>query len=66
MKNVTMTVDGSQLIIVVDLNQEFGLSSSGKSIIVASTEGNIAVPDREEIKIGLNMYKIKPKRSYHL
>jgi hypothetical protein len=62
MKNVTMTVDGSQLIIVVDLNQEFGLSSSGKSIIVASTEGNIAVPDREEIKIGLNMYKIKPKR----
>jgi hypothetical protein len=63
MKNVTMTVDGSQLIIVVDLNQEFGLSSSGKSIIVASTEGNIAVPDREEIKIGLNMYKIKPKRS---
>lgn len=62
MKNVTMRVEGSTLTIVVDLNQEFGLSSSGKSITVASTEGNIAIPGREEIKIGLNMYKAKPKR----
>ena len=62
MKNVTMRVEGSTLTIVVDLNQELGLSSSGKSITVASTEGNIAVPGREEIKIGLNIYKAKLKR----
>lgn len=56
-----MNVEGDKLIIIVDLNQEFGLSSSGKSITVASTEGNVAIPNREEIKIGLNVYKPKPK-----
>lgn len=61
MKNVVLNVEGDKLIIVVDLNQEFGPSSSGKSITVASTEGNIAVPGREEIKIGLNIYKPRPK-----
>ena len=30
----------------------------GKTIIIASTEGNIAVPEREE-KIGLNVYRRK-------
>jgi len=61
MKNVEMNVEGNKLIIVVDLNQEFGLSSSGKSIAVASTEGNVAIPGREDIKIGLNVYKPRPK-----
>ena len=39
MKNVQMTVDGSILTIQVDLSKEFGPSSSGKTIIVVSTEG---------------------------
>jgi hypothetical protein len=42
----------------VDLTKEFGPSSSGKTIIVASTEGNIAIPERDE-KIGLNVYRRK-------
>ncbi len=58
MKNVELTVDGTMLTIKVDLSQEFGPSSSGKTIIIASTEGNISIPDREE-KIGLNIYKKK-------
>ncbi len=58
MKNVQMTVAGNILTITVDLTKEFGPSSSGKTIIVASTEGNIAVPEREE-KIGLNVYRKK-------
>lgn len=62
MKNMTLNVEGSTLTIVVNLNQEFGLSSSGKSITVATTEGNVSVPGREDIKIGLNIYKPKPKR----
>ncbi|HZR41859.1 MAG TPA: hypothetical protein VFB12_17185 [Ktedonobacteraceae bacterium] len=61
MKNVQMNIEGNKLIIVVDLNQEFGLSSSGKSITIASTEGNISVPGREDIKIGVNIYKPRPK-----
>ena len=57
MKNVQLNVEGNKLIIIIDLDQEFGLSSSGKSITVASTEGNVAVPEREEIKLGVNVYK---------
>lgn len=58
MKNVEMQVEGNVLVIRVDLSKEFGPSSSGKTTIIASTEGNIAVPDREE-KVGLNVYKKK-------
>ncbi len=58
MKNVEMSVDGDILTIRVDLSKEFGPSSSGKTIIVASTEGNKSVPDREE-KVGLNIYRKK-------
>ena len=56
MKNIEMTTEGNILTIKVDLSQRFGKSSSGKSTIVASTEGNQSVPGNEEIKIGLNVY----------
>ena len=59
MKNVEMTVDGNILSIKVDLSKDFGPSSSGKTIIIASTEGNQSVPGREVIKVGLNIYKKK-------
>jgi hypothetical protein len=58
MKNVQMVVAGNILTITVDLTKEFGPSSSGKTIIIASTEGNVAVPERDE-KIGLNVYRKK-------
>ena len=58
MKNVEFSVEGSILTIKIDLSKEFGPSSSGKNIIVASTEGNVTIPDREE-KIGLNIYRKK-------
>jgi len=56
MKNVEMKVEGNILTIQVDLTKEFGPSSSGKTIVIASTEGNIAIPGRE-VKVGLNVYK---------
>ncbi|MDN7023693.1 hypothetical protein FGU65_02060 [Methanoculleus sp. FWC-SCC1] len=59
MKNIEMSVDGTVLTIRVDLAKEFGVSKSGKSITIASTEGNISVPEHEEIKIGLNIYRKK-------
>lgn len=58
MKNVEMTVTGNILTIKVDLTKQFGPSASGKTIIIASTEGNITVPEREE-KVGLNVYRKK-------
>ena len=59
MKNVRMKLEGSILTITVDLTKEFGPSSSGKTIIIGSTEGNVAVPEKEEVKVGLNVYKKK-------
>ncbi len=59
MKNVEMTVKGNILTIQVDLSREFGPSSSGKTIIIASTEGNAAIPGRDEVKVGLNVYRKK-------
>ena len=56
MKNVDMVVQGDILTIKVDLSQRFGKSSSGKSIIIASTEGNQSIPGNDDIKIGLNIY----------
>ena len=58
MKNAEMSVEGNVLTIKVDLSKEYGPSSSGKTIIVASTEGNVSIPDREE-KLGLNVYRKK-------
>ena len=59
MKNVDMKVEGDRLVITVDLAQEFGMSKTGKSITIASTEGNVSVPGHEEIKIGVNVYRKK-------
>jgi hypothetical protein len=61
MQNVEMTSDGKKLTIVVDLTKEYGESASKKSIIIASTGGGIAIPESNDIKIGLNIYK-KVKR----
>ena len=59
MKNVEMKLDGDILTIKVDVTKEFGPSSSGKTIIIASTEGNISIPDKDDVKIGLNVYRKK-------
>ncbi|OIO29618.1 MAG: hypothetical protein COS94_01725 [Candidatus Hydrogenedentes bacterium CG07_land_8_20_14_0_80_42_17] len=58
MKNVELNVEGTILTVKIDLSKSFGPSSSGKTIIIASTEGNITIPDRDE-KIGLNVYRKK-------
>jgi hypothetical protein len=58
MKNVELSVTGNTLTITVDLTKEFGPSSSGKTIIIASTEGNFRLPERDEM-VGLNVYRKK-------
>lgn len=59
MKNIDMVIEENVLTIRVDLGKEFGVSKSGKSITIASTEGNVALPGHEDIKIGLNIYRKK-------
>jgi ABC-type molybdate transport system ATPase subunit len=59
MKNIEMSVTGNILTIKVDITKTFGPSKSGKTTIIASTEGNIGVPGKEEVRVGLNVYKSK-------
>jgi len=56
MQNVKMSVKGNILTVEIDLSKRGDKSSSGKSISVASTKGNVAVPGNEAIKIGINCY----------
>jgi len=58
-KNVEISVEGTVLTVKVDLSKEFGPSSSGKTIIIATTEGNVSIPGAEDKKIGLNVYRKK-------
>ena len=55
MKNVEMSLSENILTITVDLTKEFGISSSGKSLIVDTPEGNASIPGAEDKMIGLNI-----------
>jgi hypothetical protein len=57
MKNIETKVENNILTIKVDLSKEFGPSKSGKTIIIASSEGNQKIDDANGAIIGLNIYK---------
>ena len=57
MKNIEMNVEGKTLTLKIDLSKEQGKSKSGKSTVVATTEGNLSVPGHPEIKLGVNCYR---------
>lgn len=57
-KNIHYTVEGDMLTIRVDLSERYGPSASGKTIIVASSEGNQKL-DGTPVVIGFNAY-VKP------
>lgn len=62
MQNINLVVikedDGmDKLVITINLSKEFGRSKSGKSTIIATTAGNISIPDHPDIHLGLNLYR---------
>jgi len=60
MQNVQFQVQEDNLVMIVDLSQEVGESASGKSVIIATTSGNVSVPGRDDVKVGLNVYRPVP------
>jgi hypothetical protein len=58
MENIKMSQKDHILTIEIDLSKRGKTSTSGKSVIVASTGGNIAI-EGTEVKIGLNCYVAK-------
>ena len=57
MKNINMSIKGKMLTIEIDLDQDFGPSKSGKTIVIATTSGNKEIKERPGVHIGVNVYK---------
>ena len=53
-QGVTITEDDDNVVITFKKDARFGLSASQKSVIVASTKGNVTLPNG--ITVGLNAY----------
>jgi uncharacterized OB-fold protein len=64
MKNVEIAVKGKIMTITVDLSKSQGPSKTGKTVIIATTEGgpSIAANGNGEIRVNLNVYKYPDKK----
>lgn len=61
MKNCEITIKNKKMTIEIDLEKAYGDSKSGKTIIIASTEGNVRPDaDQPDLMVGLNVYRKKP------
>lgn len=59
MRNIEASVKGTVLTLTVDLAKLQGKSKSGKTEIIASTDGNVDLSQfgAPGVKVGLNIYK---------
>lgn len=55
-RNVSVAKEGDLLIIRCSLSAETKASASGKSEVIGTTNGNVAVPGTD-LKLGLNLYR---------
>ena len=56
MLNVKTTVKGKILTIEIDLSERHGKSASGKTTVIASTQGNVQIDSATGATLGLNVY----------
>lgn len=61
MINLTPSIsdDQKKLTIVIDLTKKGSESKSGKSLVIASTQGNVPV-GANGLRLGVNLYQLKP------
>ncbi len=55
-RNVEVETTGDVLTITVSLKASGAISKSGKSVVIASTNGNVSIPGTA-YKLGLNIYR---------
>jgi len=55
-RNVTVALEGNTIVIRVNADAEGTESKSGKSSVVGTTNGNVAIPGTD-LKLGLNVYR---------
>jgi len=56
MQNITMQTDGNILTVKIDLSKRLGKSKSGKTIMIASSDGNQKIEGFNDCRIGINCY----------
>ena len=56
MRNIDLNIDGQILTITIKIDEQGAASASGKSAVVATTEGNVQLPGTD-LKLGLNLYR---------
>jgi len=56
-KEIKSEVAGDKLILTINISGKGKMSASGKSTVIASTRGNIEVPDTKGLILGLNLYR---------
>lgn len=58
-ENLAARVEGSKLVLEIDLDATGSPSASGKSLVLSSTRGNLALPFGEArgAVLGLNLYR---------
>jgi len=57
MTNIKMVRKDNVLTITVDLSKKGTPSSTGKSLVIASTNGNQPIEGGGDIMVGVNVYK---------
>ena len=60
MPNIVTKIEKNKLIITVDLKETHGLSKSKKTIIIASTNGNVPIDGSDGAIMGINIYRKNP------
>ena len=53
--NVEATIEANVLVLRIDLSKKLGPSKSGKTTLIATTNGNAQLPDGS--RIGVNVYR---------
>lgn len=61
MRNIETVLSGTTLVIKIDVSQPGEASASGKSMVIASTEGNADVVQVPGLKLGINLFRALPK-----
>jgi len=57
MKNVNVEIKGNIMTVKIDLSKVQGLSKSGKTEVIASTLGNVPIPNKPDYRLGINCYR---------
>lgn len=62
--NVDVVTEDEQLVITIDLRMKPVESKSGKSLLLASTRGNLIIPTQiGNVRLGLNLYQYQSERA---